>query len=323
MAREAGVSKGTVSRALNGGRWVSPESQRAVDAAVKKTGYRANAYARGLKLQRAGSVAFLLGEDLDRMFSDPNFAVLMRGASESLAERNMAMVLLLAGAAEERKRALDFIGAGQIDGVMLVSWHEDLGVLEDLHRAGIPTIFCGVPQSDRGAVSYVSADDYEGAMQMTEHLLSRGRSRIAMIAGPRHGVTGSLRVDGFRAVLGDRADPNLIVHGDYSRESGAEAMRELLARDPHIDGVFAANDLMAAGAIAAAQRVGRRVPLDISIGGFDDSSAAVASDPQITTMRQPFQRISNEMTRLLMESIAGAPAAHLSLRTELVVRDST
>jgi len=323
VAQVAGVSRATVSRSLNGKRWVSPDAKRAVDAAVKKTGYRANAYARGLKLRRAGSVAFLLGEDLDHLFSDPNFAVLMRGASTSLAEREMSMVILLAGSPAEQSRALDFITTGQIDGVMFVSWHNEIGVLADLNRAGVPTVFCGTPLRGAPRTSYVTADDFDGAHQMVEHLLGRGRRCIAMIAGPPNAVGGSLRVDGYLDALGDRADPSLIVNGDYSRQSGADVMRGLLASRPEIDAVFAANDLMASGAIEAIQAAGLRVPEDIAVGGFDDSSAATASDPSITTMRQPFARISSEMTRLLLEQIDGQPAAQLMLRTELIVRDST
>ncbi|MGA7148668.1 MAG: LacI family DNA-binding transcriptional regulator [Microbacterium sp.] len=323
VASAAGVSRGTVSRALNGRRWVSPDAQRAVERAVKATGYRANALARGLKLQRAGSIAFLLGEDLDHMFGDPNFAVLMRGASESIAARAMSMVLLLAGSPEEQARALDFIGTGQIDGVMFVSWHHDMAVLADLTKAGVPTIFCGTPRPGDPVTSFVTADDYDGSVQMVEHLISRGRQRIAMIAPPRDAVGGSLRIDGYLRALGPLADETLIVHGDYTRASGRTGMEQLLAQHPDIDAVFAANDLMAAGAIDAAMAAGRDVPRDISIGGFDDSSAALSTTPTITTMRQPFTRIANEMTRLLIEQIEGQPPAQMTLRTELVVRDST
>ncbi|GAB2845715.1 LacI family DNA-binding transcriptional regulator [Microbacterium insulae] len=323
VARAAGVSKGTVSRALNGHRWVSPDAQRAVEAAVKQTGYRANALARGLKLQRAGSVAFLLGEDLDHMFGDPNFATLMRGASDSLAEMSMSMVLLLAGSADEQARALDFIGTGTIDGVMFVSWHHDMSVLTDLNRAGIPTIFCGTPRAGDPMTSFVTADDLDGAIQMVEHLLSRGRKRIGMIAPPKDAVGGSLRVEGYLRALGDLADESLIVYGDYTREGGRAGMLKLLAQHPDIDAVFAANDLTAAGAIEAAQAEGKVVPDDISIGGFDDNSAATSTVPAITTMRQPFIRLAKEMTRLLIDQINGEPPAQLTLRTELVVRDST
>ncbi|MFJ6651876.1 LacI family DNA-binding transcriptional regulator [Microbacterium sp. NPDC091313] len=323
VARAAGVSRGTVSRALNGKRWVSPDAQRAVEAAVKKTGYRANALARGLKLQRAGSVAFLLGEDLDHMFADPNFAALMRGASDSLAARSMSMVLLLAGSADEQARAFDFIGTGAIDGVMFVSWHHDMSVLTDLNRAGVPTILCGTPRPGDPATSFVTADDYGGAVQMTEHLLSRGRRKIAMIGPPSDAVGGNLRVDGFLHALGPLASDAIIVHGDYTREGGRRGMLELLAAHPDVDGVFAANDLMAAGAIEAALSAGRRIPEDISIGGFDDNSAAVSTTPSITTVRQPFIRIAKEMTRLLIEQIDGAPPAQMKLSTELIVREST
>ncbi|MGG7449713.1 LacI family DNA-binding transcriptional regulator [Plantibacter auratus] len=319
VAAAAGVSRGTVSRAMNGHRWVSEEARRAVEAAVRSTGYRANAHARGLKLRRSGSVAFLLGEDVDHLFSDPNFAVLMKEVSTALAERNIAMVLLLASSLEEQRRALDFIGTGQIDGVMFVSWNRELGVLDQLTSQGVPTIYCGTPVDQRSTTSYVAADDRDGARTMTEHLLGLGRSRVVMIAGPPLGVGGLLRVDGYRDALGS---DGTVVHGDWSRQSGADAMERLLADDPTIDAVFAANDLMASGAIQVLMAHGRRVPDDVAVGGFDDSAAAVASSPTITTMRQPFPRIAREMTRLLLEQIEGQQPAHVVLRTEFVPRES-
>lgn len=322
VAAAAGVSSGTVSRALNGQKWVSPESQRAVEAAAKAIGYRPNGHARGLKTQRAGSVAFLLTEDVGTVFKDPNFSVLIGDASTSLARRGLSMVLLLAGSKEEQTRALDFLGTGQIDGVMLVSWHGDLEVVAALEKARIPLIFCGALPTELRHLSYVSADDFNGARAMTRYLLDQGHKHIAFIAPPHDIIGAPERLNGYRSALGDAHDVALEVEGDYSVESGAVAIRELRERRVRFDAVFAANDAMASGAIAELQRDGVRVPEDVAVAGFDDSAAAVESTPQITTMRQPFDRIMDEMSRLLLDQINGASTAHLMVSTELVVRDS-
>lgn len=322
VAAASGVSTGTVSRALNGKKWVSPEAQRAVEAAARQIGYRPNGHARGLKTQRAGAVAFLLGENVDAMFTDPNFASLVAGASESLDNHNIAMVLLLGGSQAEQDRALDFISSGQIDGVMLVSWHGDLKVVSRLEKANVPIIFCGTPPAELRHLSFVAADDLAGAQTMTRYLLDSGRSRVAFVSPP-HEILGSRgRLDGYLEVMGDRADLDLIVEGDFTYASGRAAAAALLQQGKSFDAVFAANDLMASGVIEELQANGLSVPGDVAVAGFDDSAAALTSPVPLTTMRQPFKRITSEMSRLLVEQINGAPTAHLSVRTELIRRTS-
>src|SRR5699024_8900474 len=170
----------------------------------------------------------------------------------------------------------------------------------------VPVVACGVPLGFEGSVGYVAADDRAGARTMTRHLLDTGRTRVAMITGPLDTPGGTLRHEGYREADGDAFDETLVAHGDYSRESGRLAMAELIGRRPDLDAVFVANDLMAAGALVALQAAGRSVPDDVAVGGFDDSGVAAALHPALTTMRQPFERISAEMVRLLLETVEGA-----------------
>jgi DNA-binding LacI/PurR family transcriptional regulator len=323
VAAEAGVSRGTVSRVLNGGHWVSADKLQAVNAAIKRTQYRVNPHARGLVTSRSGSVAFLLTERHELLFEDPNFSLLMRGTATALAERDVSLVLIMAGTADEQRRAKEFIIAGHIDGVLLVSWHTGArALINDIHRAGVPVVACGVPLGFERSLGYVAADDEDGARVMTAHLRGLGRSRIATITGPSDTSGGTKRLEGYRAELGDAFDASLVAVGDYSVESGARAMAELLEREPGLDAVFAANDLMATGAMRVLEEHGRRIPEDVAIGGFDDSPVAAAAHPALTTMRQPFDRVSSEMVRLLMQVIEGERPASIVLPTDLVVRDS-
>jgi DNA-binding LacI/PurR family transcriptional regulator len=158
---------------------------------------------------------------------------------------------------------------------------------------------------------------------MVAHLRSLGRRRIATIAGPLDTPGGVTRLEGYRAELGDDLDEALVRHGDYGRASGEAAMRDLLAAEPDVDAVFAANDRMAAGALDALATAGRRVPEDVAVGGFDDSSIAESTSPALTPMRQPFDRISSEMVRLLLQLIDGQKPAAITLPTELVRRATT
>ncbi|MFF2510609.1 LacI family DNA-binding transcriptional regulator [Streptomyces sp. NPDC058086] len=326
VAREAGVSRGTVSRVLNGGHYVSPAAQEAVNAAIRRTGYVVNRHARSLITGRSDSIGFLLTEPQERFFEDPNFNVLLRGCTQALAGHDIPLLLMLAGTEDERRRITRYITAGHVDGVLLVSSHSGDPVAEQLREAGVPLVACGKPIGLGSKVSYVAADDRDGARDMVKHLVSLGRRRIGMVTGPLDTPGGVERLAGYREVLaeaGVEADDRLVASGDYSRASGEAGAEQLLDRAPDMDAVFVASDLMAQGVLAALHKAGRRVPEDVAVGGFDDSPAATAVTPALTTIRQPWDRISNEMVRVLLAQIGGDDPAAVILPTELVRRDST
>ncbi|MER5398936.1 LacI family DNA-binding transcriptional regulator [Streptomyces sp. NPDC002599] len=326
VAREAGVSRGTVSRVLNGGHYVSPSAAEAVNAAIRRTGYVVNRHARSLITGRSDSVGFLLTEPQERFFEDPNFNVLLRGCTQALAAHDVPLLLMLAGTQDERRRITRYITAGHVDGVLLVSSHSGDPVAEELREAGVPLVACGKPIGLGSKVSYVAADDRDGARDMVTHLLSLGRRRIGMVTGPLDTPGGVERLAGYREVLaeaGVEADDRLIASGDYSRASGEAGAEQLLDRAPDVDAVFVASDLMAQGVLTALRKAGRRVPEDVAVGGFDDSPAATAATPALTTIRQPWDRISSEMVRVLLAQIGGEDPAAVILPTELVRREST
>ncbi|ACZ31173.1 transcriptional regulator, LacI family [Xylanimonas cellulosilytica DSM 15894] len=322
VAAAAGTSRGTVSRVLNGGHWVSPQARAAVESAIRSTGYRANPHARSLASGRSGSIAFLLTEQQHRLFEDPVFSLLLRGTTASASAVGLQMVMLLAQEDADKTRVVEYAAAGHVDGVMLISRHRGDTMLTDLLQQGVPTVTLGVPLDLEGQVSTASADDRVGGRRATEHLLHTGRRRIATITGPMDTPGGALRLAGYRDALGDDFDESLVAHGDYLVPSGRAGMTALLDRAEDIDGVFAHNDLMAIGAIEALHDRGRRVPDDVGVIGFDDSGLAEQSSPTLTTMRQPFDRLSAEMVRLLMEAIEGAPPATVMLPATLIERES-
>jgi DNA-binding LacI/PurR family transcriptional regulator len=322
VAAEAGVSRGTVSRVLNGGHYVSPGTLDAVNRAIRKTGYVVNPHARSLVTQRSGSVAFILSEPDERLFADPNFAVLMRGCTHALAEHDIGLFLCIAASPSERMRVIRFLAAGHVDGALLVSAHAGDPLLDLLATAGVPHVAIGAPIGHESSIAYVAADDRGGARTMVGHLRSLGRTRIATVTGPLDTSGGQQRLEGYRDIVGAAFDPSLAESGDYSQESGERAMSLLLERHPDLDAVFVASDVMALGALVALRRAGRRVPEDVAVGGFDDSSAAVAARPSLTTIRQPWKRISGEMVRLLLAAVSGEPPAAVILPTELIRRES-
>lgn len=322
VAAAAGVSHGTVSRVLNGGHWVSPDARAAVEEAIRRTGYTANHAARTLATGRSGSLAFLLTEPHHLLFEDPTFGLLVRGAAEALAKRSMTLVLLAAGTEAEKANMLAYVRARHVDGVLLVSSHAADPLLGQMHDSGIPIVSAGLPLAFDGFVPSVSVDELAGSHTMTRYLLDRGHRRIAHIAGPDDTPGGRYRRQGFRDEMGDLFDPALVEAGDYGGASGAAAMARLLERSPDIDAVFAASDSMAAGAISVLAREGLRVPDDIAVAGFDDSGPAEAHRPPLTTMRQPWANISEQMVAMLLEVIAGSPGREIILPPELVIRES-
>jgi DNA-binding LacI/PurR family transcriptional regulator len=171
----------------------------------------------------------------------------------------------------------------------------------------------------------VAADDREGARDMVRYLHASGRRRIATVSGPLDTPGGVERLAGYHETLAEcglPADESLIATGDYSRASGEQAAELLLDRAPDLDAVFVASDLMAQGVLDTLSRAGRSVPEDVAVGGFDDSPAALSTRPRLTTIRQPWDRISREMVRMLLARIGGDDPAAVILPTELVRRDS-
>ena len=323
VAQQAGVSRGTVSRVLNGGTFVSQEARRKVEAAIAETGYVVSHSARSLATGRAGSIGFLLTEPQQLLFEDPNFTTLNRAAAAALARRDLPLVLMVAGTSAERTQVLRYIEGGHVDGVMLVSSHAGNPVVEALLGAGVPTVACGVPLGFEDRLGYVAADDRRGGREMTQHLQAQGARRLAMISGPSDTSGGRERLTGFLEATGVGRNEAWIEHADYTRAGGYTAARRLLEQHSDLDGLFVASDLMAMGALEALKEAGRRVPDDVLVGGFDDSTYAAQSQPSLTTMRQPFERISEEMTRLLLGVVEGEDPAAVVLPTTLVVREST
>lgn len=322
VAELAGVSRGTVSRVLNGGHYVSAASLKAVQSAMRDTGYAVNQSARSLVTRQSNAVGFVLSESQERLFEDPNFGVLFRSCTQALAEQDFNLVLLLEASDDERNRVLRYVRGGHVDGVLLISAHAGDPFITDLARGALPAVACGKPLGPNATIPYVAAADREGARQMTRYLVERGHRRIGMIAGPQI-VGRPERLQGYQDVLGRKALKRLVVSAsDYSREAGVAAMRRLLAASPDLDAVFVASDLLASGALVELRRSGRRVPDDVAVGGFDDSLIARESDPPLTTIRQPLEQVARAMVDILLRLIRHEEVSSRVLPTELIIRES-
>jgi DNA-binding LacI/PurR family transcriptional regulator len=191
-----------------------------------------------------------------------------------------------------------------------------------LARLGV-TVVCGGRPMGRSTVSYVDVDSVGGAATAVRHLVHSGRRRVATIAGPADMVAGVDRLAGYRAQIRRAKLRPTVAHGDFTRESGKRAMGELLALDPALDAVFVASDLMAHGALGMLRAVGRRVPDDVAVVGFDDIELAQYTDPPLTTIRQPIVEMGRQLARQVLRLAAGeAVEPAVVLPTSLVIRES-
>ncbi len=327
VARLAGVSRATVSRVVNGSPRVSGEVRRSVETAVEKLGYVPNRAARSLVTRRSGSIAVVITEPTGRLFSDPFFPRLLRGVSAAMSARDIQLVLLMPDTLADSRRTADYLVAGHVDGAILVSLHGDDPLPGRIIAAQIPTVVVGRPLRD-GGVSYVDVDNRGGARTAVEHLIAGGRRVIASIGGPADMVAARDRLAGYRDAVteaGLAADPGLEAVADFTQDGGAGAMEHLLAVRPELDAVFAASDLMAAGAMAVLHAAGRRVPEDVAIVGYDDSPVAATARPPLTSVRQPIEEMGQEAARVLLELVDDADRAprRVILTTELIRRASS
>ncbi|WP_239130313.1 LacI family DNA-binding transcriptional regulator [Planobispora takensis] len=323
MAARAGVSRATVSRVVNGSTQVKPEIREVVMRAVEELGYVPNLAARSLVTQRADSIALVFPEPPSRVFSDdPMFASIIRGVSQEMDLADKQLVLMLSGSPRGQERVERYTTSRHVDGVILASLHGADPLPATLARRGVPVVCGGRPITGGGPPS-VDMENVGGAEQAVGHLVTSGRRRIATIAGPQDMIAGIDRLTGYRNVLRDSDRRSIVAVGDFTRDSGAAAMRQLLRDDPALDAVFAASDMMALGALQVLRQSGRRVPDDVALVGFDDVPAAAYAEPPLTTVRHPIHDMGRELARLVLSLASGESVdTPVVLPTELIVRES-
>ena len=323
VAELARVSRATASRVLTANPRVSPESRRAVERAARKLGYIPNHAARALATGHSDAVALVISEPTSFIFGDPFFPRLIRGIGDVLAARDKQLILLAPQSTTDLDRLERYVAAGHSDGVLLVSLHGTHPLPGRLAARGIPIVVGGRPE-DADLFTYVDIDNVGGAFAAVSHLAGRGRRQIATISGPQDTSPGRDRLIGYRSALdaeGLAPDTAIEETADFTHEGGERAMRRLLERRPSLDAVFAASDLMAAGALRSLAEAGRRVPDDVAVVGYDDDPIAATTSPALTSVRQPIEEMGREMARLLLDAMH-APR-RVILTTEIQVRLSS
>jgi LacI family transcriptional regulator len=323
IARRVGLSKASVSRALNGKQDVDPETRKRVLKVATQLGYVASASARALSNGRSNCLGLLVPT-----LTWPWILEVLRGVAEEIERSGYSLILYTTSGGEDSEREFmsQVVPAGAVDGLALVIPLGMLEYIERLAKGGLPIVVV----DDRGHypdLPTVATTNIEGGRSATRHLIDKGRRRIAMLNGPHDFGCNRDRLEGYKSALqkaGLQFDPKLVVDSDFKETGGASAMTTLLAADPTLDGVFVANDVMAFGAMRALRNAGRRVPDDVAVVGFDDIPASAMTHPPLTTVRQPLYEMGRTAASMVMAAVRGESITkRIELPTSLVVRESS
>jgi DNA-binding LacI/PurR family transcriptional regulator len=324
IAREAGISKSTVSRALNDNPAICAETKQKVRAIAKKRHFQLNLPARRLTLKRSNTVAFVthsLNKELS--VADLFTMEILGGITSGLKEAGYDLLMVFVDPCDPEWPA-QYLETGRADGFILMTSTRKQSHIKMLARIGAPFIAWGAP-NPKYTYCTVIGDDLAGGTLAVGHLLARGRKRIAFLGGPADEKEVELRHAGYAAALkeaGLAADPVLEVHGDYSDASGAEAMRTLLDRAPDLDSVFVNSDLMAISAMQTLREAGQRIPEDVAVVGYDNLSIADKATPPLTTVSQNIPLAGKLLAQNLLQYIRTRVVTHVTVPVELIVRQS-
>lgn len=322
VAEHAGVSIATVSHVINNTRYVSEETRKRVLAAMDELKYQPNALARSLRRGETKTLGVILPDS-----ANPYFAEIGRGLELLAFQHGYSIILCNSeGNADIERQYAEVLSKKQVDGIFFVGTGERPETLLTLQRHDLPLV---VMMRDFGEirVDSVQSDNYQGGTLATQHLLDIGHTRIACIRGQSDLSLSVLRMNAYIDTLrraGITPDESLILQGDFHSESGYDQARKLLMRNDPPSAIFVCNDLMAIGAICAAAELGKRVPEDIAIIGFDNILLGEYTVPRLTTVAQPKEELVQFAVQYMLERIGDGnlPPQQVVLPTKLIERQS-
>lgn len=320
VARLAGVSKATVSRALNGKVVVREEVKARIFQAIAETGYRPNPLARNLANNKTNSVGLVITNGL---YNGPFFASMIYHAATSSESFSRQLVLADGKhSAQEERDAINLLLSLRCEGIMIYPKYLSVDELDEIIDHNTTPIVVINRELPRHRSQCVFVDHQQNCETMMAHLLAQGHRRIAFVAGSEGSPTGESRFAGYCHALrkaGIEPDPQLHVRGSWSIDSGYQAAQQLLARNVPFTCILAANDDMAIGVAKACQEAGLRLPQDVSLAGFDDSVIGQYYNPSLTTIHVPMDEMIRNAVGMLLQPDAQTLNAH---QGELVCRES-
>ncbi len=322
IAKELGVSKTTVSRALNNKSDILPETRERILETCKKYNYQPSALAKGMSIQKNNTIGVFIPHDIDYVFMNPFYEEIIRGIFKEADKLGYYILLLYC----RSDNYLDVIYQDRVDGLLVISPglnHRD--IIEKIEETRIPYVLTSrMPEVDK--VPHVCVNNYKGAMIATEHLISLGHRKICFINGPDILSSSADRYRGYTDALkknGIQVDPLLIAEGANNIDSGYLIMKEMVNKIKPT-AVFVAGDFMAFGVMNAVQEMGLRIPEDISVVGFDDIAMAKVMNPPLTTINQSTLKKGQTGVDILVDIINGKQVSlSTELDVQLVVRKTT
>ncbi|MDR0720134.1 MAG: LacI family transcriptional regulator [Treponema sp.] len=321
IAKQSGMSPSTISRVVNGKKYVNPEKREQILKLIEETGYVPNKAARSMVLQRSFTVGVVI-PDTFNMFQRQLFSVIERNL-EAFGYHTLFFFVKFEGKSE--MECLNRLKAEKLDGVIMLQEIKNPEFYSYLEKINLPVI---IATFNYGEIPCIHVDDEQAAMDAVNHLINLGHQKINMISGQGFSF-GSLRAEGFfRALEGaalPRDETRVIYTPYYTAEAGMYGMREFLLRGRDFSAVFAATDELAIGAIRALEDEGIRVPADVSVIGFDDIEISDFMMPRLTTIRQPIKEMGEQTALSLHRLISGNNniMEELVLPYRLIIREST
>ena len=326
IARLAGVSKSTVSRALNDSPLIGAETRERIHAIARAHNFQINAPARRLSMKQSRTIAFVThpyhqekGFCLDDLFMLEILGAISRGLAQDHYDLLLAFVDPRDTDWPER-----YINTGRADGFILMTSSRKEYHIKALVDMQAPFIVWGSP-NPKYAYCSVIGDNYSGGKLAAEHLIRTGRKQIAFIGGPAYELEVQKRYAGFETALqanGQQVNPELITYGEFSNESGAERTRQLLDQHPEIDAIFANSDFMALAAIKVIHARGLRVPEDVAVVGYDNLTLAEESSPALTSVSQNIPLAGKLLAQNLIQYLQTGVITNVSIPAEVVIRAS-
>lgn len=326
IAEKAGTSKMTVSRVLNKHPYVKSTTRSKILNLIKKFKYHPNLTAVNLSRKSPQTIALVI--QYEHLFTTYYFTEILQGIEKIVDEYNYNLIILnlTSPQEEEIERITSWYFGKFVKGFLVLAPPQDSLLVKKMRNADIPFVLIGASGGFRGA-SFVDVENYTGAYKAARYLTDLGHKHIGFIAGPPDRGDAQEREAGLRKALTDKGIPlpdNLVACGHFKEDLGYQAMLQLLIQPTRPTAVFAANDLMAKGAMMAIKESKLQVPKDVSIVGFDDINIAAQLSPPLTTIKQPMFRLGTEAASFLIAyNQEEDKPLHLTLPTELIIRESS
>lgn len=325
LARRAGVSITTVSRAFNGYRDISPETRRRILQLAEELNYRPSGVARSLVMKKSKTLGLIIsGFTNSRKGHHFAFDVIC-GVSDQASHLGYDMILAATSPhQQEQVPYIELCQRRQLDGVIFLGARINDVYLKEVLDSSVPCVLIDVPLlSDK--CSHITVDNQKGARMAVNYLIEQGHEKIGFINGHQAAFVSAERLIGYEKAMKriGTFSPDLVYHGNFDEESGMDGVRTLLQKHPDITAFFCASDWMAIGAIRQLKKMGKRVPEDVSVIGFDDIDMTQYTSPTISTVYQPRYEFGKQAVDLLVKLFEKEKGEAVVLEPQLVIREST